>query len=81
IDQEDWKAVGYVVREALDAAHLAMEKGDTKSVSLAWVRYITHWTRSGPGLYCGVEVVKRGFWPNRKLGMGEAQQEYYETWI
>ena len=57
-----WKPIGYVVREALQDVHLALQRGDIISVQFAWVRYITHWSSSGPGWYCGIIVTKKGLW-------------------
>lgn len=59
----DWELIGYVVREALDDVHDAIEKCVIISVQFDWIRFITHWSRSGPGWYCGIKVTKKGQWP------------------
>uniref|UniRef100_A0A1X7UYH9 Uncharacterized protein n=1 Tax=Amphimedon queenslandica TaxID=400682 RepID=A0A1X7UYH9_AMPQE len=41
--------IGYVVSELLDEVHRAINRHDIVSVELSWVRYITDWTKSGPG--------------------------------
>lgn len=58
-----WKRIGYVVREALDAVHDAMNKKTITSVEFGWVKYLLHWSRSGPGWYAGISITKKGQWP------------------
>ena len=59
----DWKIIGYVVKEALDGVHDAIQTDSIISVQFDWIRYITHWSGSGPGWYCGIKISKRGDWP------------------
>ena len=40
-----WKRIGYVVREALDEVHDAMNKKIITSVEFGWVKYLLHWSR------------------------------------
>ena len=54
--------IGYIVSEVLDEVHDAYRAGNIVSVKLAWVRYITEWTRSGPGFFAGVDLKKKGRW-------------------
>lgn len=32
-------------------------------IQFDWIRFITHWSRSGPGWYCGIKITKKGDWP------------------
>ena len=41
---------GYVVREALPAVHKALADEVIADVSIEWIRYIVHWSRSSPNL-------------------------------
>ena len=61
--ESDWKLVGYVVHEALDGVHYAIDKGLIVSVAFDWIRFITHWSHSGPGWYCGIRISRKGEWP------------------
>ena len=58
-----WERIGYVVKEALDSVHHEMDTDHINSVQFAWIKFITHWSRSGPGWYCGIKITKRGEWP------------------
>ena len=44
--------IGYVVSELVEEVHSAIDSGTILSVEFAWVRYITDWSRSGPGFFC-----------------------------
>lgn len=57
-----WYTIGYVVSELLEEVHAAIDSDSIVSVEFAWVRYITDWTRSGPGFFAGVAVEKKGQW-------------------
>ena len=59
-----WHRIGYVVKECVDAVHNALSMGQIVSTEFDWVKYIVHWSKSGPGWYAGVKVTKRGVWPN-----------------
>ena len=64
MDQETkWEKIGYVVQEALDGVHDAIQGSTIVSVKLEWARFITHWSRCSPGWYCGITITKRGQWP------------------
>ena len=54
--------IGYVVSEVVEEVHLAINAASIVSVKFAWVRYITDWTRSGPGFFAGVDIEKKGRW-------------------
>lgn len=58
-----WQRIGYVVREALDAVHDAIERKKIVTVKFEWVKYIIHFSRSGPGWYAGIKITKSGQWP------------------
>ena len=54
-----WHRVGYVVNEILDEVHQALSRGEVVKVKFA-VKYISDWSRSGPGFFAGVDVTKHG---------------------
>ena len=58
-----WHKIGYVVREALDAVHDALDKKTILAVKFDWVKYLLHFSRSGPGWYAGIKITKNGEWP------------------
>ena len=58
----DWHRIGYIVREALDSVHEAMDSGTIMDMKFAWARYLITWMRSGPGYYAGINITKRGQW-------------------
>ena len=47
------RTVGYVVNELLEEVHAAI---GIISIKFSWIRYITDWTKSGPGFFAGVEI-------------------------
>jgi hypothetical protein len=65
-----WERIGYVVTEALNSVHHEMDIDSINSVQFAWVKFITHWSRSGPGWYCGIKITKRGEWPKEVVQCG-----------
>lgn len=60
---EKWYRIGYVVREALDAVHDALSNDKIESTTFNWVKYVVHWSKSGPGWYAGINITKIGRWP------------------
>ena len=58
--ESEWKIIGYIVREALDAVHDALNKHTITEIKVDWIKYIVHWSRSGPGWYAGVRITKEG---------------------
>ena len=50
---DDWHRIGYIVREALDTVHDALNNNLITGVNFAWAKYMLSWTRSGPGYYAG----------------------------
>ena len=61
--ESDWERIGYIVHEALNGVHHAIHCNSVVSVKLKWVKYITHWSWSAPGWYCGIAITKKGSWP------------------
>lgn len=59
-----WHRIGYVVRECLDSVHYALSNDLVIKTEFSWVKYIVHWSRSGPGWYAGINIVKKGCWPS-----------------
>ena len=60
-----WEKIGYVVSEILDEVHIAMTRNLIMSVDFKCIKYVTHWTRSGPGYFAGINVTKNGPWDHR----------------
>ena len=58
--ESDWI---YIVHEALNGVHGAIQCGSIVSVKFESVKYITHCSRFAPGWYCGIAVTKKGNWP------------------
>ena len=54
--------MGYVVKEVLEDVHEAIDKEQKLSVKFNWIKYITDWTRSGPGYFAGIRISKNGDW-------------------
>ena len=59
----DWHRIGYIVSEALDAVHDALDNNLITSTDFAWAKYMISWTRSGPGYYAGINITKYREWP------------------
>ena len=59
---EQWKRIGYMVAECTDEVNRALTLNKITKVRFAWVRYILHWPRCGPGTYAGINITKRGTW-------------------
>lgn len=55
--------IGYVIDEIVSEVHNAMDQHAILSVEFSWIRYITEWSRSGPGFFAGIAVTKSGQWP------------------
>ena len=54
--------IGYVVKEILNEVHSALNNNEVTSVKFGWIKYVSDWTRSGPGFFAGVKVTKIGHW-------------------
>lgn len=59
----EWKTIGYVVKEALDSVHSALNQMKIAQIKFSWVKYMVTWTRSGPGYYAGIDITIYGHWP------------------
>lgn len=60
--EKKWSKIGYVVSEVLDPVHAAIRSNTIVSVEFRGVRYVTHWSASGPGYYAAISVTKMGPW-------------------
>ena len=56
------KKIGYVVKELLDDVPAAINRKEIVSVKFGWIKYITDWTRLGPGYFAGIKISKSGDW-------------------
>jgi len=61
--ESNWNRIGYVVSEALTSVHHAIDSKCITEVKFKWIKFITHWSRSTPGWYCGISISKTGDWP------------------
>ena len=57
------RRIGYIVKEILPYVHTALRKAEIVKVEFAWIKYITDWSRSGPGFFACVSITKKGRWP------------------
>ena len=53
-----WERIGYVVKEALDKVHEAMDHGKILTVQFDWVNYVPHY--KNPGWYTGIKITRDG---------------------
>lgn len=60
--EEDWRRIGYVVKEALADVDDALKTNKILSVKFAWVKFLLCWSHSGPGYYAGISISKQGDW-------------------
>ena len=60
-----WERIGYVVREALDEVHKAMDNGLILKVEFDWIKYIVHF--KNPGWYTGIKITRSGEWSQSVL--------------
>ena len=60
-----WEKIGYVVRDIVHEVHTAMSRNLILSVEFKCIKYVTHWTRSGPGYFAAINVTKSGPWDHR----------------
>lgn len=58
---------GYVVKEAAKEVCDALRGNQITSISFHWIKYITDWSRSGPGYFSAVKVTKLGKWSSAVL--------------
>ena len=52
----------FIVHEVLDAVHDALGREEIVQVEMEWVKYLLHWSKSGPGWYTGIDITKIGDW-------------------
>ena len=57
-----WQRIGYVVREALDDVHFAINNKQIVNVCFDWVKFRINWIRSGFGYYAAISVTRIGKW-------------------
>ena len=57
-----WCRISYVVREVLDEVHEAIR---AKQILWTRVKFLLHWTRSGPGFYAGISIARKGEWSQK----------------
>ena len=57
-----WQRIGYVVREALDDVHSAMNNKQIVNICFDWVKLHINWICSGFGYYTAISVTKVGKW-------------------
>ena len=57
---KEWERIGYVVQEALDDVHSAMDEKKILDVRFDWIKYVVHFKR--PGWYAGIIITKSGEW-------------------
>lgn len=69
---DEWKTVGYIVREALDSVHKALANEEITNVEINWIKYLIHWSRCGPGWYTGINITKFGDWESHILQCSSA---------
>lgn len=62
LKDKKWK-IGYIVHEALEETHKALNYGDILNVHFGWIKYITDWVMSGPGFFARIKISKQGDWP------------------
>ena len=74
--KEEHHTIGYVVSELVEEVHSAIDSGSIVSVEFAWVRYITDWSRSGPGFFAGVSIEKKGTWSNTAERYASTRWQY-----
>ena len=60
-----WEKIGYVVSDILHEVHTVMSRNLILSVEFKYIKYVTHWTRSGPGYFAAINVTKSGPWDHR----------------
>lgn len=56
---DELKRIGYIVREALDDVHHALQDGKITKVG---VKFLLSFPRSGPGYYAGINITRQGTW-------------------
>ena len=68
-----WCRISYVLNEIPEEIHQTLTTNEILSVKFSWVKYITHWSHSGPGFYAGMDVTKKGYWSSAVVRAGSTQ--------
>lgn len=55
-----WQIIGYVVKEALEEVHQAIEAKKILEVAIDWVKFQLFWR--APGWYAGIKITREGKW-------------------
>ena len=63
--KDKWARIGYIVKEALDDVHEAINNNKILSVSFAWLKYIVYF--KCPGWYAGIKITRSGEWSDHVL--------------
>ena len=61
-DGDEWKRIGYIVKEALEETHKAIQEKKIVNVRFGWIKFITDWRLSGPGFFAGINITRIGDW-------------------
>jgi len=57
-----WNKISCVVSDILDEVHAGISSNLIISVKFKCIKYVTHWTRSGPAYFAGISITKNGPW-------------------
>ena len=63
--ETDWERIGYVVQEAQDDVHEAINTNKILAISFQWIKFIVYFKT--PGWYAGIKITKSGDWSNTIL--------------
>ena len=63
----EWRRIGYVVREALEDVHFALNNNLILWTKFAWIKYLLSFPNSGPGFYAGIDIARSGDWSPRTV--------------
>jgi len=55
-----WERIGYIVKEALDDVHMAIEQKKILKIQFDWIKFIVHYKK--PGWYAGIMITRNGDW-------------------
>ena len=66
--------IGYVINELLEEVHKAIDDETILACDFSWVRYITDWTRSGPGFFAGIKITKKGKWSRHAVRLATTKR-------
>lgn len=66
--------IGYVINELLEEVHKAIDDETILTSDFSWVRYITDWSRSGPGFFAGIKITKKGKWSHQAVRLATTKR-------